>query len=352
MTTRLAFERSVRPACATLAAIAGAGAVVAAYLMAPQAAMATTLAGFLFLLGLPLGAMLVLYTHALTGGRWGELAYGPLVALVATLPLVMVLFLPLAASLPLLYPWAGPHAAELTFQRGWLRVDFFLLRAVVYGVVWAALAVFAVVRPPTTGASRPVAAVALILLVVTGSLAAMDWGMSIDPEWQSTSYGAIFLAYAFTSAIAASLILTLPNHANAPGAVSDLAKLLLVGIAGSAYLAFMQFLIIWAGNIPELVSWYLDRIRDGWIVVFVAIVLAALAIPFFALLSPTVRAGGRVLAAVAALVLAGLALRSVWLVGPAFEVDADAPVVAVLTFAGLAALFLATFSFVWRGRHG
>jgi hypothetical protein len=331
--------------------VGGAGALVAACLLAPGDAMRVYLALYLLVLGLPLGAMLLLLTHEITGGRWGLAARRGLLTLTALLPLPVLLFIPIAIMLSRLYPWAGPDAESLEFQRHWLQPGFFLARAAVCFIVWLGIAGIRLSASPDADRGGPLAPVALILLVVTGSFAVMDWGMSVEPEWRSTSYGAIQLAFFLTSAMAAVLVLLPSETAEEFGSrtVSDLGKLLLVGIAGSAYMAFMQFLILWAGNEPDRVEWYVKRSTDGWGMVLVAAVVAGLVVPFFALIASRVRHDRARLRIVAALVLCALTLRALWLIVPAGGTSA---LPLALVAAGFLALVWGCLGSLWRLRHG
>ena len=44
----------------------------------------------------------------------------------------------------------------------------------------------------------------------------------------------------------------------------DLGKLLLALVMLWSYFAFSQFLIIWSGNLPEEIRWYLPRTHGAW----------------------------------------------------------------------------------------
>ncbi len=83
-----------------------------------------------------------------------------------------------------------------------------------------------------------------------------------------------------------------------------------------AYFSFSQWLIIWEGNLPEEIAWYLARINHGWQVP--ALMLAGLqfALPFLLLLSRSLKRNARQLASVAVLLLAMRFVDVYWLVAP------------------------------------
>ena len=92
--------------------------------------------------------------------------------------------------------------------------------------------------------------------------------------------------------------------------------LLLSALLLWAYIQAMQYLIIWAGNIPDEVKWYLRRMEGGWMVVTWALVVIQFVLPFCALLSSRVRGGAMPLLVIAAVTLASRFIEALWLVLP------------------------------------
>jgi hypothetical protein len=70
-----------------------------------------------------------------------------------------------------------------------------------------------------------------------------------------------------------------------------------------AYFNLSQFLIIWSGNIPEETPWYLNRMKDGWGVVGLLLILFHFAFPFVILLSRDVKRQSKWLAIMAVFIL-------------------------------------------------
>ena len=133
----------------------------------------------------------------------------------------------------------------------------------------------------------------IVLLAFTVTFAVFDWVMSLEPHWFSTIFGMLFLggqglgAMAFVIAVA-YLLSRRPEFARvfAPTILNDLGNLLLAFVMVWAYLSFSQLLIIWAGNLPEEIPWYLHRIAGGWNVIAIALAVFYFAVPFFVLLEP------------------------------------------------------------------
>jgi len=218
----------------------------------------------------------------ITGGAWGIAIRRLLEAGARTIPVMALLFVPIALGLGHLYEWAQPehvaHDTLLQHKALYLNVPFFLARAVFYFVTWALLA-RALSRwslrqdesfDPTPAARLElISRGGLVLLALTMSFAAVDWAMSLEPHWFSTIYGVIFMggsaltAFAVVIPIAALLMQHAPlKGLVTPDQLSDLGKLMLAFVMLWAYFNFSQFLIIWSGNIPEETPWYLKRIGE------------------------------------------------------------------------------------------
>ncbi len=129
--------------------------------------------------------------------------------------------------------------------------------------------------------------------MLTVTFASVDWIMSLDPHWYSTIFGLLTVVGQGLSALAFTIaVLALHRAARArsaaccaPGHFHDLGKLLLAFVMLWAYLSFSQFLIIWSGNLPEEIPWYIARIRGGWGVVALLLVVGHFVLPFALLLS-------------------------------------------------------------------
>lgn len=309
-----------------------------------QAAVSYSVA-FHFWLAVPLGCLVVLMIHYLTGGSWGVLLRPVLEAAARTLWLLAVLFLPIAGALLLgadsPYPWARPleYVArgevldELREKTRLLNPPFVLARAVGYFAVWLALAYFLRARSnhwrsgdAVAGQRLPaLSGPGLVLYGATITFAAIDWVMSLEPFWTSTMYpplyaiGQVTAGFAFATA-AAVLLSRYPPLAGrvTPKHLRDLGGLLLTFVMLWAYFAFSQFLLVWAGNLPEETPYYLKRMRGGWEWVGIALIALHFAVPFLLLLFRDVKDSGPALLWVALGVLVMRFIDALWWIEPAF----------------------------------
>ncbi len=289
------------------------------------------LVGFVFWWSVSMGCLGLLMLYYLVGGRWGT-AVKPLLECGSLLaPLMALLFLPVALGIGHIYPWV--QADEITPQKAlYLNPPFFYTRAIVYFLIWSLLAWLLCLRTADKAAEFPrwrqlLSAGGLVALFVSVTFAAIDWAMSIDPDWFSTIYGALvaiggaLAAMALVSLTLAALDRGAPPTSPlvAPQTLGDLGSLILTFLMLWAYFAFSQFLIVWSGNLPEENVWYVNRLNGGWQWLGLAIVVGQFAVPFSMLLSRDVKQHPRTLMRVAALVFVMQFVYFLWTLSPSFH---------------------------------
>jgi hypothetical protein len=309
----------------------------------------TYLVGFIFCTGLAVGSLAWLMLGHMTGGAWHVVIRRILEAAVGTFPLLALMFLPVVVSLFVhphgegqhsLYEWSDPAVVErdpiIRHKTTYLNTPFFIARGVAYFAVWFALAHF--LRkwsreqdesgdPRLRRRMQELGGPGILLFGLTVTFAAVDWGMSLEPHWFSTIYGLIIMAgwglsaMAFVIVVETALARHEPmNHVYAPLHFHDHGKLLLAMVMLYAYFSFSQFLIIWAGNLPEEIPFYIRRLQGGWQYVGLAVVLFHFALPFALLLSRTLKRTGRTLRNVALLMLFMRIVDLVFLIAPTVHV--------------------------------
>ena len=326
---------------ALIVGVLGLAAAVLGAFVDPDQFFRSWLVGFLLCLGLALGSLALLMLQHMSGGQWGLVGRRVFEAASRTLPVVALMFIPLLFGLHALFEWARPEAVQgsavLQSKAPYLNVQFFIVRAVIYFAVWLGCSVLlnrwsaaqdrgVGTTPADSVRFRAVSAPGLLAYVLTMTFASVDWVMSLEPEWYSTIFGLLTVAGQGLSSLAfAILVLALIYPSGAlgewvgPRQFHDLGKLLLAFVMFWAYLAFSQFLIIWSGNLPEEIPWYLDRMRGVWGVVALLIVVGHFALPFVLLLSRDLKHRAGLLAKVALGVIVMRLVDLVWLVAPTGE---------------------------------
>jgi hypothetical protein len=321
------------------------------------------LMAYVFWIGLALGCLAILMVHHLAGGRWGFSIRRMLEAGTKTLPVMALLFIPLIFGMKTLYPWANPEivkASELLRHKlPYLNAPFFYGRTVFYFVVWLGLTLLIDLaataqdeRPSqeTAGRVRTISAIGLAGYMLTMSFASFDWVMSLDPIWHSSIFGVLFLAGQVLGAFAVAIIvvvLLMKGKAVAdavkPQQLHDLGNFLFTFVVFWAYISLSQFLIIWSGNLPEEVTWYLQRFKGGWGAVGLTLVALHFAVPFLVLLSRDVKRNPRVLATVAAGILVMCVVDVFWIVKPGFQDHASVHWLDLAALVGLGGIWVSVF---------
>ena len=273
-----------------IAVIAGAVGVVAcgvgAFLDFGQF-IQSYLFAYMYWLGISLGSLGIVFLYNLVGGVWGFLIRRLLEAATLTLPLMLILFLPIAldalSSTSHLYEWTHAEAANdpiIQAKAAYLNVPSFLARALLYFAIWIAMA-YVLNRwsdeqdrtgdPALADRMRLLSRYGLVLYILTLTFASVDWVMSTEPHWFSSIFGVLFLAgqglSSLAFAIAAAGLLSRREplaEVAAPNMFNDLGNLLLAFVMFWTYINLSQYLIIWSGNLPEEVPWYIHRTTGGW----------------------------------------------------------------------------------------
>jgi hypothetical protein len=322
---------------ALIVGIIGSVLCIAGWLIHPVQFFQSYLIGYLFWLGIVLGCLAIVMLQHLTGGDWGLVIQRLLESATRTLPLMAVLFFPLILGMNKLYTWSRSAAGEEAgnHQDPWLSAPFFLLRAGLYFAIWIVMAHFLNrwsheqdrdADPQLKRRLQVLSGPGLIIYGLTATFAAVDWLMSLVPDWYSTIFGLLAIgsqvlsAMAFAVAVAALLAEREPmNQVFSTKHFHDLGKLLLAFVMIWAYLSFSQLLIVWAGNLPEEISFYLPRMQTSWRWIGVLLIVFQFALPFLLLLSRELKRHAKRLIAVAALVIAMRFIDLLWLVAPEFH---------------------------------
>lgn len=315
--TRRALHSS--RALARAALVLGAGGIailVIAALFDLRAVLQVYLAAAIGWTAIPIGCLPLLMMMHLIGGVWREELAAPLVAGCRTLPVAAVLFLPVLLGAGQIYPWIDATSPQWTgFKTVYLSDWSFILRTIAYFAIWIALS------SVLTRAERPrrgLAAAGLIVYALAASLAGVDWAMSLEPEFSSSIYGLIFITHQLLAglavAIAAHVFLS-PQ----PTRMQGLAGLLLSVVLLWAYLHAMQYIIIWSGDLPREIAWYMSRADNGWASAIWLLGLLQGAVPLIACLSARWRSSRAVLGGVALTTLAMRLLEAFWLTLPPMD---------------------------------
>jgi hypothetical protein len=310
---------------------------VVAFLIDREQFFRSYLFAFLYWTGMALGCLAILLLHHVVGGKWGRMIRRLCEAGARTLPFMGLLLIPILLNITTLYPWTRPeaaHDANIQSKAAYLNIPFFIGRAICYFAVWS---LYAYMLSKWSNAldrtnderlidkMRAMSAPGLVVFTLTTTFAFVDWIMSLEPHWFSTIYGVMFMvgemleSFAFVIALMIILSRKAPlKEYVTPQHFHDLGNLMFAFMVLWAYLSFSQFLIIWAGNLPEEIPWYISRLRGGWGWVALSLVVFHFAVPFGLLLMRGVKRRADRLLRVCLLLIAVRLVDVYWITEPAF----------------------------------
>lgn len=189
------------------------------------------------------------------------------------------------------------HAEILEKKAAFLNPTFFYIRAALYFIIWGFLAtrLFGYSSaedkskdPSFTVRAQAFAPVGTVLYALSLTGAAVDWVMSLQPDWFSTIFGVYFFATGVVSSYALIILVTMALRKAGPleGAVTvehyhDLGKLMFGFNVFWAYIGFSQLMLIWYAALPEETTWYHNRWDHGpWPAIGMLILFGHFVFPF------------------------------------------------------------------------
>lgn len=326
--------------------------------------------GWSLFVALTLGFFGLTLLHHTLRGKWGL----PVMRIfeaggsVYTLGLMALLFIPVVIQMyggnSPLYPWTHPDVvkgdAVLQFKSHYLNNDFFVIRFVLFFLLWIGLAVMmrrSTIKQDANGDVKEeqkrsnFSAPGLVAFFLSITLAGTDWLMSLEPKWSSTMYGLWWAVQMGLAALSVTIIIIVTNRNREPykGIVTpnltrDLGNLMLTLTMLWGYTSVSQYLIIWSGNLPEYTHYFVNRSNGGWNAVGLALILGQFFIPFFALVMPRVKAVPTLLARVAGWVLVMRLIEAFVLAIPPFRANPVPVWQDALVLLGVGGLWLWGFS--------
>lgn len=266
---------------------------------------------------LPLGAVAVLMTHNMTGGAWGHASRHVWRVLASGMPLFVLAMVPLLFGLDELFPWTKPAEQlpeAVRHKLLYLNEPFLLARWAFYAVVWLGLAWLLGSRGSQ---AKAVAAPGLILWVLTLTFFSFDWYMSLEPEFYSDVFGLERVCAMAAASMALGLLILVP-YVQA-SVRQDIANIWLTVLLGWAFMGFSQLIIIWSGNLPAEIGWYVHRTEGAWHWIGRIGFVLFMLIPFLILLSTPAKQSRLWLSIAAGFCLVGYVLHMQWMILPAFD---------------------------------
>lgn len=305
----------------------------------PQQFFQSYIVGYIYWLCISLGCLSLLMLHHLISGRWGFVIRRLLESGARTLPLMVLLFIPIIFGMHSLYEWTHADVVAndpiLKFKSSYLNESGFYTRAVIYFVLWIGMT-FLLTKwsrqqdqtgePGLKSRMINLSGPGLPVFILSVTFASTDWVMSLEPHWFSTIFGFIFVVGQALAAMAMCIFWVVNisdadefTEIEASKYLSDLGTLMFAFTVLWAYVSFSQFLIIWSANLAEEAPWYIKRGQGGWEFLAVALILFHFALPFFLLLQRAIKRRAALLLAIALFMLVMRYVDLYWYIAPSFS---------------------------------
>lgn len=270
---------------------------------------------YIYFVTFALGGLFFSLLQYLTRAGWSVVVRRLAECVMATMPLFIVLMMPIAIWHSEIFLWANPAAVDteafphgphlLEHKESYLNSGFFLFRAFLFLGLWSALGWYFLRHSRAQDKSGDIeitrrlqsrSAAGMCIFALSVNFAAFDWVMSLDPFWFSTIFGVYIFAGSVIAIMCTLILISLQLQASGrlKSVITwehyhDLGKLLFAFTVFWAYIGFSQFMLIWYGNIPEETTFFFHRQHHGWETVTQALVIGHFAIPFLYLLSSDVK---------------------------------------------------------------
>jgi hypothetical protein len=312
--------------------------------------------GFMLTFGWTVGGLALLMVQYCSGGKWGLLLRRPLEAMSRSLPVVFTYWLVPVIFIKRLYLWAQfptdaataqalkdgliseAQAHCIDFKRPMLNENMFIIVGLMCFIIWffyyLRLNKMSLKRDTEGPETTPIwikrlenfAGPGIVVYALTMTAAVIYWVMSMDVTWFSSVYGLLFLVGQGYSVLAFCIIVSIALSKAEPFKTimrqteqHDLGKMTFAFVMLNIYLGFAQFLIIWSGNLPEEIPWYLDRIRGHWGIIITLDFIFHWLIPFSMLLSRDIKRNKKRLTRVCQWMIFAKAFDLFWLIEPNFK---------------------------------
>ena len=321
------------------AALLGIIGCIAGYFTNPARLFQSYTVAFAFTSFIGLGAFFFVMVQFLTGSAWSVTMRRIMENVMITLPVGLILFIPIAIGLDQIYPWMNRAAmasapAMMGTKGTYLTSNFFILRTVIYFFLWSLWAGSIYYQSTKQDTARSVkqmyiasrwSAPGLFLAVAVGTLASYDWLMSLEPRWYSTIFGLVMLSGGGLSFFSVVTLVCLAfrragilKNSITTEHYHDLGKWLLCMTAFYTYVAFAQYFLIWYSNIPEETIWYRHRMVGAWLPVSLAMPFLRFIIPFCILLCRPAKRSLKIIGFIAVWSLVVEYIDLYWIVMPTY----------------------------------
>jgi len=287
----------------TFIGVLGLGIWVFTCVNNPKDAFFSYLIAYMATLTISLGCLIfVLIQYAVRAG-WSVVVRRIAEVISATIPLFLILFIPILIGAKYLFPWMDIDHIDPVLQSKlpYLNTTFFTIRSFGYLIIWSMMGLWfyiksiksdKILKESDIRINLMLSAPCIFIFALSISFASFDWIMSLQPHWYSTIFGVYIFSGSILSALCliTIILIVLQKYNFATKIITlehyhDLGKLIFGFTVFWAYIAFSQFIIMWYAAIPEEMEFYYHRLQHGWEYLSWIMPISHFFLPFFVLLS-------------------------------------------------------------------
>jgi hypothetical protein len=293
---------------------------------------------YMFLVSIGVGSLALVALEYLVGATWSTPFRRISEFLSSIIPLLVILVIPLFFGMHDLFHWTHQEVVEsdpiLKAKEAYLNIPFFVIRTAVILGIWI-LFFYLFIRnsekqdqlkdPELTRKNIVYSAIFAILFILTMSITAIDWMMSLEPHWFSTIYGVYYFAGTIVASFAATTFAAVLLNKNGylDTRIKDqhyysLGTLMFGFNIFWAYIAFSQYLLIWYADLPEETFWYIDRMQGSWGYYSIGLIFVHFVIPFLILLPRSSKVSPKLLISMSVWLLGAHLYDLYWLIMPTY----------------------------------
>lgn len=317
-------------------------ALIVVAILEPLVLLQGWLAAFVWASMIPIGSLILLLVNRLTGGEWG-IPLGPsLESAARAVGGVALIAIPVLIFSAAIYRWPLYPETPKSLTSFYMTAPLFALRSVIAFTIWC---LFAWV--PGLRRTAPGSGIGLLVLAIVTNIIPVDWVVSAQPGYYSSDFGFGFGVEQILTALAFCAVLRVTGDNEIES--RNLAGMLIAAILGTVYMYYMEYAVIWYGNLPGKVDWFTNRGNAPWAEIGGAAFAIGAFVPFLFLLNDRIRANSRWLQLIGAAILFGELLHVLWMMVPSFGAAALLPFcLAILLFAIAGTFWIAATGDRWQ----
>jgi hypothetical protein len=312
--------------------------LILAFMFTPERAFFDYLWVYLFLVSIAVGSLALVALEYLVGATWSTPFRRISEIMASMIPVLIVLAIPLFFGLHDLFHWTHTEVVEadavLKAKSPYLNVEFFAIRTGFCLFLWF-LFYWILTRNSEkqdldgdvkyTKRNITLSTIFAPVFIITITITAIDWAMSLEPHWFSTIFGVYYFAGTIIAALAATTFASIKLKEGGylttklgSDSFYSLGTLMFAFNIFWAYIAFSQFILIWYADLPEETFWLIHRWEGSWKFVSLALLFFHFILPFLILVGRNAKTNLRLLKIMAPWMLVAHALDLYWIIFPTF----------------------------------